>query len=293
MRPRVVPALSFRLLGAGRAPVEGRSRAGKVVARDSQRQGCDPLHEPRLAHQGPAEGGRIEHETTLQGPTTLSRKRSPDGQPEAYDGWRSALWYGGAVKEGDDRLRAARAADADRDVATQRLIRACSEGRLTLGEFEKRVEAVLAATTGTDLDRATDDLPVLAVAIPLAQPSRDRRWSVSVVGGLHRRGAWQIPRHMIHVSLIGGTSIDLGDAEMSAAETTITLVSLIGGADLRVPKAVRSELSGFTVFGKRRVTGSPSPLRDGPLVHLRAFSVIGGATIRPSGSRWRRFALTR
>jgi Domain of unknown function (DUF1707) len=194
--------------------------------------------------------------------------------------------------ERDDRLPAARVADADRDVATQRLIKACSEGRLTLSEFEKRVEAVLAATTGTDLDRATDDLPVLAVTNPLARPS-DRRWSISVVGGLHRRGAWQIPKHMIHVSLIGSTSIDLGDAEMSDPDTTITLVSLIGGADLRVPKAVRSDLSGFTLFGGRRVTGSPSPLRDSPRVHLRVFSVVGGATIRPSGSRWRRFALTR
>jgi Domain of unknown function (DUF1707) len=211
-----------------------------------------------------------------------------------HDRRRSALWYAASVAaDREHGLAAARAADADRDAATRRLIKACSEGQLTLGEFERRVEAVLAATTETELDRATDDLPPLAVAIPPAQRAPHRRWSVSLVGGLHRRGAWQIPKHMIHVSLIGGASIDLGDAEMAAAETTITLVSLIGGADLRVPKAVRTELSGFTLFGGRRVTGSPTALRDGPLVHLRVFSVIGGATIRPSGSRWRRFALTR
>jgi hypothetical protein len=101
-----------------------------------------------------------------------------------------------------------------------------------------------------------------------------------------------MPEHLIHVSLIGGASIDLGDAVLSGEETTITLVWLIGGADLRVPEAVRSDLSGFTVFGRRRVTGSPAA-SDGPMVHLRAFSLIGGATIRPSGSRWRRFAPAR
>jgi hypothetical protein len=191
------------------------------------------------------------------------------------------------------RLHEVRAADAERDAATHRLIVACSEGRITLGEFEKRVEAVLSAKTVDDLQRATFDLPALPIATPPAPSGGKRRWSMSLVGGLRRRGAWQLPKHLIHISVIGGASIDLGNAELSGGETTITLVSLIGGADLRVPKAVRSELSGFTLVGGRHVTGSQLALRDGPLVHLRAFSLIGGATIRPSGSWWSRFALTR
>jgi hypothetical protein len=194
----------------------------------------------------------------------------------------------------DDTWRGARPADEDRQAATQRLIRACSDGRLTLAEFEKRVEAVLTAPASHDIDRMTNDLPELPAATAPTRPLPDRRWSMSFVGGLHRRGGWQIPRHVIHLSLIGGTSIDLGDAELSGAETTITLVSLLGGANLRVPNAVRTELSGFTFFGRRHVTGSPSMLRDAPRVHFRVYSVIGGTTLRPSGSRRRRrFALTR
>lgn len=192
----------------------------------------------------------------------------------------------------EDSRRGARPADEDRQAATQRLIQACSDGRLTLAEFEKRVEAVLTAPASHDIDRVTRDLPVLPASAP-GRPVPDRRWSMSFVGGLHRRGGWQIPKHVIHLSLIGGTSIDLGDAELSGAETTITLVSLLGGANLRVPNAVRTELSGFTFFGRRQVTGSPSMLRDGPRVHFRVYSVIGGTTLRPSGSRRRRFALTR
>jgi hypothetical protein len=193
----------------------------------------------------------------------------------------------------EDHLLATRPADEDRDAATQRLIQACSDGRLTLAEFEKRVEAVLAAATGVEIDRATNDVPAPAVTGQARRPAPDRRWSMSFVGGWHRRGGWHIPRHLIHVSFIGGTSIDLSDAELSGAETTITLVSLLGGANLRVPNAVRTEVSGFTFFGGRHVTGSPSMLRDAPLVHFRVYSVVGGTTIRPSGSRWRRFALSR
>jgi Domain of unknown function (DUF1707) len=190
-------------------------------------------------------------------------------------------------------LQEARVGDADRDAAMQRLVKACSEGRLTLGEFEKRVDAVLVARTGSELQVATRDLPALAVAAASTQPARRRRWSISVVGGLRRRGAWQLPKHMVHISLIGGTSIDLDHAELCDAETTITLVSMFGGADLRLPKAVRTELTGFSVLGSRTVVGSPTALRGGPTVHLRSFSLIGGATIRPSGSKWRRFALIR
>jgi hypothetical protein len=195
----------------------------------------------------------------------------------------------------NDPRGGARPADEDRQVATQRLIQACSEGFLTLAEFEKRVETVLATPTGSDIEKATNDLPVwAATAAPVpVRPVRDRRWSMSFVGGLHRKGGWQIPKHLIHLSLIGGTSIDLGDAELSGAETTITLVSVLGGANLRVPNAVRTEVSGFSFFGGRHVTGSPSMLRDAPRVHFRVYSVIGGTTLRPSGSRWRRFALTR
>ncbi len=201
------------------------------------------------------------------------------------------LWRRGEGAGGP--CAATRPADEDRYTATQRLIQACSDGRLTLAEFEKRVEAVLSAASGEEIDRATRDVPASDVTRQPRRPVPDRRWSLSFVGGWHRRGGWHIPRHLIHVSFIGGTSIDLGDAELSGAETTITLVSLLGGANLRVPNAVRTEVSGFTFFGGRHVTGSPSMLRDAPLVHFRVYSLVGGTTIRPSGSRWRRFALSR
>jgi hypothetical protein len=116
---------------------------------------------------------------------------------------------------------------------------------------------------------------------------------VSVIGGTHRRGPSRLPRHLIHVSVIGSATIDLDDAELSGPETTITLVSLIGRSQVRVPSAVRSELTGFTFIGGRHMTGARPALHNGPLIHVRAFSFLGGATIRPSGSRWRRLVLAR
>jgi hypothetical protein len=183
-----------------------------------------------------------------------------------------------------------RVSHADRDATTRRLVAACSEGRLTLAEFEERVEAVLAATTLEQLQRATADLPPAA---PPVRRDRDRRWSVAFIGGTRRQGPCRLPRHLIHVSVIGSATMDLDDAELSGPDTTITLVSLIGRAQVRVPSAVRSELSGFTFIGGRHVTSARPALPNGPMVHVRAFSFIGGASIRPSGSRWRRLGLAR
>ena len=188
-----------------------------------------------------------------------------------------------------DQHPAARIGHADRASTTERLVTACSEGRLSLSEFEDRVEAVLAATTGAELERATPDLPLAG----RPQEARDRRWSAALIGGLHRQGPSRLPRHLIHVSVIGGATLDLGDAELSGPETTITLVSLIGRASVRVPSTVRSELSGFTFIGGRHVSSDRPALPDGPVIHVRAFSFIGGATIRPSGPRWRRMVLAR
>jgi hypothetical protein len=183
-----------------------------------------------------------------------------------------------------------RVSHADRDVTTKQLVTACSEGRLTLAEFEERVATVLAATTRPQLQQAIVDLPAAA---PAVEPAQDRRWSVSFIGGTHRRGPSRLPRHLIHVSVIGSATIDLDDAELSGPETTITLVSLIGRAHVRVPGAVRSDLSGFTFIGGRHITGGRPALQNGPLIHVRAFSFLGGATIRPSGSRWRRLVPAR
>jgi hypothetical protein len=183
-----------------------------------------------------------------------------------------------------------RVSHADRDATTRRLVAACSEGRLTLAEFEERVETVLAATTQEELHQATADLPAPPRVVEAA---RDRRWSVSFIGGTRRQGPSRLPRHLIHISVIGSASLDLDDAELSGPETTITLVSLIGRAHVRVPSAVRSELSGFTFIGGRHMISGRPAVQNGPLIHVRAFSFLGGATIRPSGSRWRRLVLAR
>jgi Domain of unknown function (DUF1707) len=70
-----------------------------------------------------------------------------------------------------------RASDADREAVGDRLRDAHAEGRLTVEEFEERIEATLAAKTLGELAAVTQDLPAVSTAIeaprdPVPAPAR-------------------------------------------------------------------------------------------------------------------------
>jgi hypothetical protein len=87
-------------------------------------------------------------------------------------------------------------------------------------------------------------------------------------------------RHVIVVSLVGGTRLDLSQAQIAAPEVTLTKVSLVGGVRVWVPAGIRVEVSGVSLIGGTSVYGGPEPGPGAPTVHIRAFSLVGGVRIR-------------
>ncbi len=67
-----------------------------------------------------------------------------------------------------------RASDADRELVTQRLQRASTEGRLAADELEQRVGRALSARTYGELDAIVDDLPASRHSLR-ARRRRERR----------------------------------------------------------------------------------------------------------------------
>ncbi|MHA6631236.1 DUF1707 SHOCT-like domain-containing protein [Pseudonocardia sichuanensis] len=55
--------------------------------------------------------------------------------------------------------RDVRVSDTERQAVVRRLERAVRDGRLTVTEFDERVQLVFAARTRSDLDVVTEDLP--------------------------------------------------------------------------------------------------------------------------------------
>ena len=197
-----------------------------------------------------------------------------------------------------------RASDADRERVAEVLRHATSTGQLTVDELEERLPSAYAARTRGDLDRLTSDLtverldsPAPAVAAPGGVTVREgpggTRWVVSIMGGHDKRGRWRVAPHCTVVNIMGGSDVDLNDAELSSPVTRINMFSIMGGGEIRVPHGVDVQVSHFALMGGHGVRlGDEVPPPGAPAIHVRLFSIMGGSEVargrRPTREQRRR-----
>jgi len=185
------------------------------------------------------------------------------------------------VSEPDDSLRVS---DAERDAVLRTLGDHAAVGRLTLDELEERSGRALAAKTRGDLATLTSDLPREAGQASELSPVTSRkkpvRWMVAIMGGSHRRGRFRTVGSINAVAIMGGDEIDLRDAELEGGELTLNLFALMGGSNIYVPDSVEVEVGGFSLMGGHEEVGSERPPRpNAPLIRIRVYALMGGATI--------------
>jgi len=185
------------------------------------------------------------------------------------------------VSEPDDSLRVS---DAERDAVLRTLGDHAAVGRLTLDELEERSGRALAAKTRGELATLTSDLPREAGQASAVSPVPSRkkpvRWMVAIMGGSHRRGRFRAVGSINAVAIMGGDEIDLREAEIEGGELTVNLFALMGGANIYVPDSVEVEVGGFSFMGGHEEVGGERPPRPGaPLIRIRAYNVMGGASI--------------
>ena len=190
---------------------------------------------------------------------------------------------------------AVRASDAERQQAVDRLREATAEGRLTLDEFAQRMESAYDAKTHDELSELTGDLPGAGSRLP-ATRSRARHFTVSIFGGVDRKGRWRTGRTHWVFSIFGGSDLDFRDASIEGEEATVYVFDLFGGTDLYVPDAIDVDFDGFAIFGGADEHGRDLPPRAAaPVVRVRAFSLFGGTDLWrvPAGARGKRKELRR
>jgi hypothetical protein len=183
------------------------------------------------------------------------------------------------VTDPDDSLRVS---DAERDQALRVLSDHAAVGRLTLDELEERSGRALAARTRGELATLTGDLPVEQgqnrPAPTLAK--KPVRWMVAIMSGSQRRGRFRAVGSINSVAVMGGDEIDLREAEIEGGELTLNLVAVMGGATLYVPDSVELDVGGFSLMGGNTEFGSErSPRPGAPVIRLRTWNLMGGATI--------------
>lgn len=196
----------------------------------------------------------------------------------------------------DDSLPELRASDADREHHAEVLRRAAGEGRLTMDELEDRLNTVYESRTHRELDRVVADvvvrgdqrLPATATAnvtgakrMPVRHGEGGANWLVSIMSGRERKGRWRVGPNLKVINIMGGSDLDLNDAELAADEVHMTVIALMGGADIRVPEGLNVELSEFAFMGGNSSTlGEDRPDPGGPTLHIRVISIMGGTDIK-------------
>ena len=179
----------------------------------------------------------------------------------------------------DDSLRVS---DAERDATLRLLSEHAAVGRLTLDELEERSGRALAAKTRGELAVLASDLPVEGgQAQPAPAPAKKPvRWMIAIMAGSHRRGRFRAVGRINALAIMGGDEIDLREAEIEGGELTLNLFAVMGGATIYVPDSVEVEVGGFSLMGGNTEIGSQRPPRPGaPLIRLRTYNLMGGATI--------------
>lgn len=187
-----------------------------------------------------------------------------------------------------------RASDAEREQTAEILRMAAAEGRLDVEELEERLGSAYTVRTRNELERLIADVSPERLGAGRAIASAGKssgltvkegpggsRWVISVMGGHDKRDRWRVAPRCTVLSIMGGSSIDLNDAELADRETEINVYSLMGGSEIRVPHGVNVQVSEFALMGGNDVKlGDEVSPTGGPTIHIRMVAIMGGSSVR-------------
>jgi hypothetical protein len=190
----------------------------------------------------------------------------------------------------DDSFPELRASDADREHHAEVLRRAAGEGRLTMDELDERLTTVYESRTHRELQRLIADVVVpgdqvhpatRSKRMPVKRGENGASWLVSIMSGRERKGRWRVGPHLKVINFMGGSDLDLNDAELADDYVQITVVAIMGGADIRVPDGVNVEVSDFAFMGGNGTDiGDERPDPGGPTLRINLISIMGGIDLK-------------
>jgi hypothetical protein len=188
-----------------------------------------------------------------------------------------------------DRAALARARETrDRVIAV--LSDAFAHDALDVDEFERRVTVAHTSESPAEIQALIADLPGPTEAIaPLSALSpgtetlatQATQTVYAILGGIDRRGAWNVPRRMRVVAMMGGASLDLREARFPAGVIDVDVKALWGGVQIIVPPGLAVEVHGTAIMGGFQNVNHapPHPDPDASLLRVHGIVVMGGVDI--------------
>jgi hypothetical protein len=189
---------------------------------------------------------------------------------------------------------------AARERIVQDLAEHFAQDRLTLPEYERRVELAYRADSADALLELTRDLAPMA-PVPAARPAgvaavgeapvsighaTRAKTFFALMSGVVRRGKWTAPSRMRAFACMGGIGLDLREATLTAPVTDIYVFALMGGVEIIVPPNVRLESDGFAIMGgfEDQLKDPASADPNVPLIRVHGLAIMGGVEARVADS---------
>ena len=192
-----------------------------------------------------------------------------------------------------------------RQATIDRLCERFAEDRLSMRDFERRLDLAHRATTTRQLASLVADFPPAAssparggpATPPPASPAGPanvvpreevpaRQFLAGVLGASTRGGSWVAPREMYAVALMGGVEIDFREAGLGPGVTEVTALALWGGVDVIVPPDLQVECNGAGIMGgfertpdELAVASAASDGPGSPVLRVNGVAVMGGVTV--------------
>lgn len=171
--------------------------------------------------------------------------------------------------------------------------------RLTLPEYERRVELAYRADSADALRELTSDLGPIVSPVPIGRPAplvspatapgglaTRAKTFLALMSGVVRRGTWTAPARMRAIACMGGIGLDLREATLTAPVTDIYVFALMGGVEIIVPPNVRLETDGFAIMGGFEDQLKEPASRDPnvPTIRVHGLAIMGGVEARVADS---------
>ncbi|GAB3080663.1 DUF1707 SHOCT-like domain-containing protein [Nocardioides zeae] len=208
-----------------------------------------------------------------------------------------------------------RISDADRHKVAELLQGAAGEGRLETDELEERLEATYAAKIYADLVPIVADIPGEAPTSPgmpvapygvsgmptrpagpagpapvsfektatgASVPAVHYPSSVAIMGGVERKGIWEIGATHTVFTLMGGAEIDLREARFAQREVTIHANALMGGVEIAVNAWTHVIVDGVGIMGgfaQERDKVEAQLDQNSPIVRVKGVALMGGVSV--------------
>jgi hypothetical protein len=171
--------------------------------------------------------------------------------------------------------------DADREGVVERLNAAVADGRLTLVEFEERVDGVLKARTFGEVEPFVADLP----AAPATEDVVELR---SHAGEIKRKGRWAVPRRLVVHSKAGSVKLDMRHAVIAHRVVEIDLATQAGSTVIVLPPGASANIDGVTTSaGSAKNKVSAVPGSEGPHLVVTGSAAAGSLVVRYERRFWR------